>query len=81
LPTIRFADLPRPLSQHLLKRVEERRIPLSDLRRLQAWAASGPVAPDGDWFKDFGSFKLYGSGQFPETLLLKSMAPFGKEID
>jgi hypothetical protein len=80
LPTIRFADLPRPLWQHLLKRVEERRIPLVDLRRLQEWASSSPIAPDGDWYKDFGSFQLCGTGEYPKTILLKGMVPFGKEI-
>ncbi|HUK17727.1 MAG TPA: hypothetical protein VLW65_14985, partial [Bryobacteraceae bacterium] len=58
----------------------ERRIPLADLRRLQEWAKSNPAAPDGDWFKDFGSFKLCGSGEFPKTVLIKGMKPFGKEI-
>ena len=81
MPAIRFADLPRPLWQHLLRRVEERRIPLSDLRRLQEWAASHPLAPDGDWFKDFGSFKLCGRGEFPKTVLLKGMLPSGDEIE
>jgi hypothetical protein len=80
LPKIRFSDLPRELWQHLLARVEERRIPHADLRRLQEWANSNPVAPDGDWFKDFGSFKLCGSGEFPKTVLIKGMKPFGKEI-
>jgi hypothetical protein len=80
LPTIRFSDLPRELWQHLLARVEERSIPLADLRRLQEWAKSDPIAPDGDWFKDFGSFKLCGSGEYPKTVLSKNMKPYGKEI-
>jgi hypothetical protein len=51
LPKIRFSDLPRDLWQHLLARVEERRIPLSDLRRLQAWVKSEPFATDADWYR------------------------------
>lgn len=81
MPKIRFADLPRGLWQHLLERVEERRIPLADLRRLQAWVGSAPNAPDGDWYKDFGSFKLCGTGEYPKTVLVKGMQPYGKQID
>jgi hypothetical protein len=47
--------------QHILDRVEHRQIPLRDLEILQAWVRSQPDAPDGDWYKDFGSFKPCGS--------------------
>ena len=80
MPKIRFADLPRALWEHLLERVQERQISLRDLRALQKWAQSEPDAPDGDWYKDFGSFKLVGSGQYPRTVLTKDMAAFGEEI-
>lgn len=81
MPKIRFADLPRALWQHILGRVEQREISLTDLRRLQAWVKSEPNAPDGDWYKDFGSFKLCGSGQYPKTVLLKGMKPYDEEIE
>ena len=81
LPKIRFSDLPRGLWQHLLDRVEERQITLGDLRRLQQWVKSEPFAPDGDWYKDFGSFKLCGSNEYPKTILTKGMAAFGKRIE
>ncbi len=80
MPKIRFSDLPRGLWQHLLERVQEREISLADLSRMQEWARSEPVAPDGDWYKDFGSFKLCGSGEYPRTVLTKGMKAFGKEI-
>jgi hypothetical protein len=38
-------------------------------------------APDGDWYKDFGSFILRGQGEFPKTVLTPGMAPFGKAVD
>jgi hypothetical protein len=57
----------------LLQRVDERRISVSDLVALQAWVRTDPVAPDGDWYKDFGSFMLCGSGKFPKTVLEKGM--------
>jgi hypothetical protein len=57
----------------LLQRVDERRISIDDLLTLQAWVRTGPPAPDGDWYKDFGSFILCGSGKFPKTILEKGM--------
>jgi hypothetical protein len=69
------------LWQHLLERVDERRIPLADLRRLQAWVKTEPQAPEGDWYKDFGSFKLCGSGEYLKTVLIKNMKPYGEEIE
>ena len=81
MPKIRFSDLPQDLWQHLLERVQEREITLTDLRRLQEWVKSEPHAPEGSWYKDFGSFKLCGSGEYPRTVLTKGMAAFGKEIE
>jgi hypothetical protein len=47
----------------------------------QEWVKSEPFAPDGDWYKDFGSFKLCGSSEYPKTVLTKGMAAFGKRIE
>jgi hypothetical protein len=80
LPKIRFSNLPRGIWQHLLDRVQQRDTSLADLSRLQEWVKSEPYAPDGDWHKDFGSFKLCGSGEYPRTVLTRNMKAFGKEI-
>jgi hypothetical protein len=79
LPKIRFSNLPRGIWQHLLDRVQQRDTSLADLSRLQEWVKSEPYAPDGDWHKDFGSFKLCGSGEYPRTVLTRNMRVFGKE--
>lgn len=81
MPKIPFSDLPRGVWKHLLQRVEERRISVTDLLALQAWVRTDPVAPEGDWYKDFGSFLLCGSGEFPKTVLEEGMKPFGKAIE
>ena len=81
MPRIRFSNLPRPVWQHILDRVDERKIPLRDLLRLQEWVKSHPDAPEGDWYKDFGSFKLCGSGELPKTILLRDMKAYGGRID
>jgi hypothetical protein len=54
---------------------------VTDLHALQAWVRASPVAPEGDWYKDFGSFFLCGSGKLPKTVLEKGMTPFGELID
>jgi len=81
LPKIRFSELPRALWDHLLERVQQREISLVDLGRLQEWVKSEPQAPHGDWYKDFGSFKLCGSGEYPRTVLPKNMKAFGEKIE
>ena len=81
MPKIQFARLPRGLWLHFLERVQERRISLADLEHLHAWVNSDPHAPEGDWYKDFGSFKVYGTGKHPKTILTREMQPYGEEID
>ena len=80
MPKIKFNDLPPAIWNHLLERAAERELSRLDLRELKIWANSGPIAPDGDWYKDFGSFILCGSGQYPKTVLAKGMKPYGDPI-
>ena len=81
MPKLQFSDLPRAVWHHLMQRVDERRIPVRDLLALQALVRTSPVAPDGDWYRDFGSFVLSGAGMFPKTVLEKGMKPSGRPID
>ena len=60
--------------------MDERRISVGDLLVLQASVRTGPMAPECDWYKDFGSFVLCGSVKFPKTILEKGMKPFGDPI-
>ena len=80
MPKIRFASLPRPLWEHILGRVAERAITLDDLQRLREWVNTEPHAPTGDWYKDFGSFVLCGTDEYPKTVLKKGMKPFGTAL-
>ena len=63
--------------QHLLQRVDQRRISVNDLLALQERVRTEPVAPEGDWYKDFGSFKICGQGSIPKTFLLRGQAATG----
>ena len=80
MPKIQWTNLPPALRQHLFDRLEERKITAEDLYRLKLWRESDPNAPEGEWYKDFGSFKICGEGKFPKTFLLKGQAARGKEL-
>lgn len=80
MPPIQWVDLPPDLRTHLLDRARERKISFEDLYKLKLWQESSPEAPDGEWFKDFGSFKLCGEGKYPKTFLLRGQAAKGQEI-
>ncbi len=66
MPKIHFVNLPRPLWEHILERVAERAITLDDLQQLRSWVVAEPWAPDGDWYKDFGSFISLRAGRVPK---------------
>jgi len=51
------------------------------LRSLERWRATDPHAPEGNWYKDFGSFLFCGTSELPKTILAKGMRPYGQEID
>jgi hypothetical protein len=66
--------------QHLFDRVAERDIRAEDLYKLKLWRESEPEAPEDPWYKDFGSFKICGEGELPETFLLKGQAAKGRSL-
>jgi len=80
MPKIQWTHLPPELRDHLFERLRERRISADDLYRLKLWRESEPEAPDGPWYKDFGTFKLCGVGRFPKTFLLRSQPAKGEEL-
>jgi hypothetical protein len=79
LPTIQWSNLPTALRDHLFERLRERKISTDDLYQLKLWRESNPVAPEGPWFKDFGSFKICGYGH-PKTFLLRGQAAKGQKL-
>ncbi|HEY7574411.1 MAG TPA: hypothetical protein VIB08_04565 [Thermoanaerobaculia bacterium] len=80
MPKIQWTELPVALRDHLFERLRERRISADDLFQLKLWRESEPEAPDGPWYKDFGSFKLCGEGRFPKTFLLRGQAAKGRKL-
>jgi len=80
MPKIRWTNLPPMFRQHLFDRVAERDIRAEDLYKLKLWRESEPEAPDGPWYKDFGSFKICGEGELPRAFPLKGQAAKGKSL-
>ena len=70
MPEIQWTDLPLALRDHLFERLRERKIKAEELYQLKLWRESEPEAPEGEWYKDFGSFKICGEGNFPKKFLL-----------
>ena len=80
--TTAWKSLPSNVREHLIERLRDRRITQDDLYKLQFWIEQppGPDVPDGDWFKDFGTFKLAGRGPLVLTFLSPEQAGYGNEI-
>src|SRR5688572_22604931 len=78
MPKSQWVDLPLALRDHLFERLRERRYSAEDLFQLKLWRESEPDAPDGLWYKDFGTFKVCGEGQYPKTFLLRGQPARGK---
>lgn len=53
---------------------------MEDLFELANWKSQDPDVPDGDWYKDFGTFKLCGTGRFPSTFLMAGQPARGKRL-
>jgi hypothetical protein len=66
MPKIQWTELPLALRDHLFE--------------LKLWRESEPEAPEGAWYKDFGSFKICGEGKYPKTFLLRGQAARGKKL-
>jgi hypothetical protein len=75
-----WSRIPDAIRNHLIERMRDRNISLSDLNQLRIWMESSPNVPDGPWYKDFGSFKLCGKGRYPKTFLLPGQTASGKRL-
>jgi hypothetical protein len=75
-----WQNLPEGIRKHLIDRMRDRAINLADLNELRLWIETRPEVPEGDWYKDFGSFKICGSGSYPKTFLVRGQVPKGTAL-
>lgn len=75
-----WKQLPVGVREHLVLRMRDRNISVTDLNQLRLWIESRPEVPEGDWYKDFGSFKICGRGAYPRTFLLRDQPAKGKAL-
>lgn len=77
---VRRQNVSPALFQHLLARVEGRKIPASQLALLAKWLDSEPEVPEGQWYKRFSGMIVCGEGELIKTLLLPGQAPKGQHV-
>jgi len=80
MPKIRRHHLPPALFQHLPDRIQERKIPASQLERLARWLDTEPEVPEGAWHKSLRGMTVCGDGELIKTFLLPGQIPQGKRI-
>ena len=76
----RWDSLPEGVRQHLIERMRDRANSISGLNQLRLRVETRPEVPDGDWYKDFASFKICGSGSFPKAFLVRGQAAKGEAL-
>ena len=81
MPNLKTWDkLPPGIRQHLMDRTRDRNISIAALNKLRLWVESHPLVPEGDRYKDFGSFKICGEGSLPKTFLLSGQPAKGESV-
>jgi hypothetical protein len=80
MPRVRRQNVPPALLQHLLDRVQIRKIPASQLELLARWLDREPEVPGGQWYKRFSGMTVCGEGELIKTLLLPGQAPKGQQV-
>jgi hypothetical protein len=75
-----WSRLPVALRNHLVERMHDRHVSLQDLNQLRLWMETKPDVPEGQWYKDFGSFKFCGEGKYPKTFLVAGQSAAGRKL-
>ena len=80
MPKVRRQNLPPALLHHLLDRIQQRRIPASELGLLAVWLDTQHEVPGGRWFKRFPAMTICGEGELVRTFLIPGQLPEGEEV-
>ena len=76
----RWENFPEGVRRRLIDPMRDRAISIADLNQLRLWIDTSPEVPGDDWYKDFGSFKICGSGPLAKTFLLRGQIAKGKKL-
>ena len=76
----RWENFPDGVQRHLVDRMRDRAIGITDLNQLRLWKDTRPQVPEGDWYRDFGSFKICGRGALAKTFLLRGQIAKGDKL-
>ena len=80
MPKVRRQNLPPALFQHLLDRIQSRKIQPSQLELLAKWLDTEPEVPDGQWYKRFSGMTVCGEGDLVKTFLLPGQPAKGQRV-
>ena len=80
MPKVRRQNFPPALFQHLLDRIQSRKIPASQLELLAKWLDREPEVPDGEWYKRFSAMTVCGEGELVKTFLLPGQHAKGQRV-
>ena len=80
MPRVRRQNVPPALFQHLLDRVQSRKISASQLTLLAKWLDGEPEVPEGLWYRQFSGMSVCGEGELIKTFLLPGQAAKGQRV-
>jgi hypothetical protein len=80
VPRVRRQNLPPALFQHLLDRIQQRKIPATQLELLAQWLDTEPEVPEGQWYKRFSGMTVCGEGELIKTFLLPGQPARGRRL-
>ena len=80
MPKVSRENIPPALFQHLLDRIQSRKISAEQLVLLARWLDTEPEVPDGEWYRRFSSITVCGEGELIKTFLLPGQHPKGKRV-
>ena len=76
----RWDHLPQGVREHLIERMRDRAISIFGSEQTSSLDRDAAQVPEGDWYKDFGSFKICGTGSYPKTFLLRGQVGKGEAL-
>jgi len=64
----RWDNLSEGVRQHLIERMRDREISVSDLNQLRLWVETRPEMPEGDWYKGSRLFQSLRQRIVPQNV-------------